>query len=149
MQALQELPRHLRAALLNLSESQLDTPYRSGGWTLRQLTHHVADSHIHAVTRLRFALTEDWPRIKPYDEKLTAELADARTLPVAVSLDLLAALHTRWTALLSTLAEADWQRGYMHPENGRTTVETMTALYSWHSRHHTAHVLRLREQRGW
>ena len=149
VQAIADLPARLRAALLGLSASQLDTLYREDGWTLRQLTHHVADSHMHAVSRLRFALTEDWPVIQAYDEKLWAALPDARTLPVEVALDLLTPLHGRWTALLAMLPEADWQRGYVHPESGRTTVETMTEMYSWHSRHHTAHVLHLRERRGW
>lgn len=149
VQAIAELPGRLTVAVAGLSAVQLDTPYRDGGWTLRQLTHHVADSHLNAYTRLRLALTEDWPVIKPYQEAAWAELADARTLPVEISLALLAPLHTRWTTLLTSLDEAAWLRGYTHPENGRTTVEAMTALYSWHGRHHTAHVLALRERMGW
>ena len=142
-------PSRFAASLTGLRSSQLDTPYRDGGWTVRLLAHHLADSHMNAYVRLRLALTEDWPTIKPYHEALWAELADARTLPVEPSLDILTALHLRWTALLGSLEEADWQRGYVHPVNRRTTIEGMTALYSWHGRHHTAHVLALRERMGW
>ncbi len=150
VQAIAVLPGQLPAALAGLDASQLDTPYRAGGWTLRQLTHHVADSHINAYTRLRLALTEEWPTIKPYTESLWAELADARTLPVETSLALLEPLHARWATLLDTLKEKDWEhRGYSHPESGRMSICTMTALYSWHGRHHTAHVLALRQREGW
>ena len=147
--AIRSLPGELQAALQGLNDSQLDTPYRPGGWTLRQLAHHVADSHLNAYVRLRLALTEDWPTIKPYEEARWAELADARTAPVAISLDLLAPLHARWVLLLESLTGADWQRGYVHPESGRTTIEAMTGLYSWHGRHHTAHATGLRERMGW
>ncbi len=143
------LPAELLAAFDGLPPAALDTQYREGGWTLRQLAHHVADSHLNAYTRLRFALTEDWPVIKPYSEALWAELPDARRLPVEPSLALLAALHTRWVTLLQSLDESQWERGYMHPQNGPTTVAAMTALYGWHGRHHTAHALALRAQRGW
>lgn len=143
------LPASLAEALADLTSAQLQTPYRDGGWTLRQLAHHVADSHLNAYARLRLALTEDWPVIKPYQEALWAELSDARTLPIEHSLNLLVPLHARWTALLGSLEEAAWVRGYMHPEGGPTTVETMTALYDWHGRHHTAHVLALRARMGW
>jgi hypothetical protein len=149
IQAIAELPASLSQALDGLDPAQLDTPYRDGGWTLRQLAHHVADSHLNAYARLRLALTEDWPVIKPYNEALWAELADARTLPVEVSLALLTPLHTRWVSLLGSLDEPSWQRGYVHPGNGRTTVAAMTALYSWHGRHHTAHALALRARMGW
>jgi hypothetical protein len=149
VQAIAELPGLLSVALAGLTSLQLDTPYREDGWTLRQLTHHVADSHLNAYTRLRLALTEDWPVIKPYQQAAWAEFADARTLPVEVSLALLAPLHTRWTTLLLSLDEPAWLCGYTHPENGRTTVDAMTTLYSWHGRHHTAHVLALRERMGW
>lgn len=148
-QHLAELPTRLSAGLADLTPAQIDTPYRDGGWTLRQVAHHVADSHLNAYTRLRLALTEDWPTICPHEEARWAELADARTLPVEVSLALLGPLHTRWVALLGSLAEQDWQRGYVHPVLGRTNVDAMTALYSWHSRHHTAHVLGLRARQGW
>jgi hypothetical protein len=143
------LPENLRAAVYGLNEAQLDTPYREGGWTVRQLVHHVADSHMNAYVRTRLALTEDWPTIKPYDEKLWAELADVKTLPVDVSLELLDTLHRRWVALLESLSEEQWKRGYNHPESGRQTLEQVAALYDWHSRHHVAHIAGLRKSRGW
>jgi len=143
------LPGELRSAVSGLSEAQLDTPYRDGGWTVRQLVHHVADSHINSYVRIRLALTEDWPTIKPYDEARWAELADARTLPVEVSLSLLEALHRRLVVLLQSLSEADWERGYIHPEHGREKLATVALLYSWHSKHHTAHVTELGKRMGW
>ena len=143
------LPENLRSAVDGLSTEQLDTPYREGGWTVRQVVHHVADSHMQAYGRMRLALTEDWPVIKPYNEKLWAELADARTLPVEVSLEILAPLHRRWTALLKSLADTDWERGYAHPERGRTTLLQAVAMYEWHSRHHVAHITELRKAKGW
>ena len=143
-----DLPGKLRAAVSGLSEAQLDTPYREGGWTVRQLVHHVADSHINAYTRMRLALTEDWPTIKPYDEGRWAELADARTLPVEVSLSLLEALHRRWVVLLQSLSDSDWARGYIHPEHGREKLATVAAIYGWHCRHHVAHVTELRKRMG-
>jgi hypothetical protein len=143
------LPENLRSAVDGLSEVQLDTPYRDGGWTVRQVVHHVADSHMQAYGRIRLALTEDWPVIKPYDEKLWAELADCRTLPVEVSLEILAPLHRRWVALLKSLSGADWERGYQHPERGRTSLAQAVALYEWHSRHHVAHIMELRKSKGW
>ncbi|HEY0786921.1 MAG TPA: putative metal-dependent hydrolase [Acidobacteriaceae bacterium] len=148
--AIAELPARLAEALSGLEAAQLDTPYREGGWTLRQLAHHVADSHINAYTRLRLALTEEWPVIKPYREARWAELWDACTLPVEASLALLVPLHARWSSLLESLSSADWtDRGYTHPENGRVSLAQMGALYSWHGRHHTAQVLALRERMGW
>lgn len=147
--SLAALPENLRSAVYGLSDAQLDTPYREGGWTARQVVHHVADSHINAYVRTRLALTEDWPVIKPYDEKLWAELADARTLPVEVSLEILHPLHRRWVALFKSLSGADWQRGYQHPERGRTTLLQAIALYDWHSRHHVAHIAELRKSKGW
>src|SRR5215469_6965206 len=133
------VPENLRAAIYGLNEAQLDTPYREGGWTVRQLVHHVADSHMNAYVRVRLALTEDWPTIKPYEEKLWAELSDARTMPVDVSLDLLDSLHRRWVALVESLSDDQWARGYNHPESGRQTLDTVIAMYDWHSRHHVAH----------
>jgi hypothetical protein len=144
-----DLPAALRAAVSGLTDAQLDTPYREGGWTVRQLVHHVADSHMNAYVRIRLALTEDWPAIKAYEESRWAELADAKTLPVEISLSLLESLHRRWVVLLESLTEAEWQRGYIHPENGRQKLETVVQLYSWHSRHHTAHVTELRKRMGW
>lgn len=146
---LSALPENLRAAVYRMSDSQIDTPYREGGWTVRQLVHHVADSHMNAYVRTRLALTENWPTIKPYDEKLWAELPDARALPVDVSLELLDTLHRRWVALFQSLSEEQWRRGYVHPESGRHTLEQLAALYDWHSRHHVAHVTGLRKSRGW
>ena len=143
------LPENLRAAVYGLTEAQIDTPYREGGWTVRQLVHHVADSHLNAYVRTRLALTEDWPTIKTYEEKLWAELADARTLPVEVSLELLESLHRRWVALLESLSEEQWARGYNHPESGRQTLAQVIAMYDWHSRHHVAHITALRKSRGW
>lgn len=143
------LPENLRAAVYRLNEAQIDTPYREGGWTVRQLVHHVADSHMNAYVRTRLALTEDWPTIKPYEEKLWAELPDARTLPIDVSLELLDALHRRWVTLLELLTEEQWERGYVHPESGRHTQEEVAAIYDWHSRHHVAHITTLRKSRGW
>ncbi|MGB8259978.1 MAG: bacillithiol transferase BstA [Terracidiphilus sp.] len=148
IQTLRLLPERLRAAVAGLSEAQLDTPYRDQGWTVRQVVHHVADSHINAYVRTRLALTEDWPTIKPYDEAAWANLADCR-MPVDVSLALIEALHARWTALLEALTEEEFQRGYNHPERGRQTLAQMLAMYDWHSRHHTAHITALRARMGW
>jgi len=143
------LPENLRSSVDGLNAAQLNTPYREGGWTVRQLVHHVADSHLNAYARIRLALTEEWPVIKTYDEKLWAELSDARTAPVDISLDLLDALHRRWAMLLRTLRPEDWQRGYTHPEHGRQTIEEAVAMYDWHSRHHVAHIVELRKRMGW
>lgn len=143
------LPENLRAAVDGLSREQIDTPYRDGGWTVRQLVHHVADSHVNAYCRTRDALTENWPEMKPYDEALWAELADARTLPVEISLELLDPLHRRWVALFESLRPEDWERGYSHRETGRTTLARQVAMYSWHSQHHVAHITQLRKNRGW
>jgi len=143
------LPENLRAAVDGLNDAQLDTPYREGGWTVRQLVHHVADSHMNAYVRIRLALTEDWPTVKGYDEKLWAELHDARTAPIEISLQLLDALHRRWVILLGSLTEEQWQRGYDHSENGRQSLAAIVAVYDWHSRHHVAHVVELRKRMGW
>lgn len=149
LQTLYLLPKRLRAAVDDLSAEQLDTPYREGGWTVRQLVHHLADSHLNAYARVRLALTEDWPAITPYNEALWAELSDARTGPIAPSLELLTSLHTRWVALLTSLPEEDWQRGYVHPKGGRQTLEHVLAVYDWHSRHHLAHITSLRARMHW
>jgi DinB superfamily len=144
-----QAPARLRAAIAGLSDPQLDTPYRPGGWTVRQLAHHVPDSHINSYTRFRLALTEDEPVIKPYEEKRWAELPDARTLPVEVSLALLENLHARWVPLLRTLSGADWKRSFRHPELGLVSLENNAALYAWHGRHHVAHITALRQRMGW
>ncbi len=143
------LPHALAAAIDPLSASQLDTEYRPGGWTVRQLVHHLADSHLNAYTRFRLALTEDEPTIKTYDQERWAELADARSAEPQVSLWLLEGLHRRWTLLLESLAEADFERRLTHPEHGSITLDYLLALYSWHGRHHVAHITALRERNGW
>ena len=142
-------PGNLRAAIKGLSEAQLDTPYRPGGWTVRQVVHHVPDSHLNSYVRFKLALTEDEPTIKPYAEDRWAELADTRTTPVEVSLTLLESLHDRWVRLLRSLISEDWKRTYRHPELGAMTLEKTLALYAWHGRHHVAHITALREQNGW
>ncbi len=144
-----EMPRRLRAAVASLSPDQLDTPYRPGGWTVRQVVHHVPDSHMNAYTRFRLALTEDEPTIKPYDEGRWAELEDARKAPPEISLDLLEALHQRWVLLLRAMKPADFARTLKHPERGVMTLDDMLGLYGWHSRHHVAHITLLRERMGW
>jgi uncharacterized damage-inducible protein DinB len=147
--AIAETPARLSDAVGDLTEAQLDTPYRPGGWTVRQLVHHVADSHINAYTRFRFALTEDNPTIKPYEESVWAELPDARLLPPAVSLQLLVALHERWVTLLRSVPAESYTRTLQHPENGSMTMDDLLTMYAWHGRHHTAHVTALRERMGW
>lgn len=142
---LAELPSELHNAVHGLSPEQLDTPYREGGWTVRQLVHHIADSHMNAFIRVKLALTEEWPTIKPYNEAAWAVLHDAAA-PIEWSLDLIESLHARWVMLLQSLDDAHWHCGFIHPENGRVTIEFATLLYSWHSRHHTAHITRLRRR---
>jgi hypothetical protein len=144
-----ETPAKLRAAVRGLSDAQLDTAYRPGGWTVRQVIHHVPDSHLNSYTRFRLALTEDEPTIKPYREDEWAELPDARTMPVEVSLQLLENLHTRWITLLRSLSDEQWKRAFRHPELGVMTLEQNAAMYAWHGRHHAAHITGLRERRGW
>jgi hypothetical protein len=144
-----DAPARLRAAIHGLADSQLDTPYRPGGWTVRQLAHHVPDSHINSYVRFRLALTEDQPVIKPYEEARWAELPDARTAPVEVSLALLENLHARWVPLLRSLSTADWKRSFRHPELGLVSLENNAALYAWHGRHHVAHITALRQRLGW
>jgi len=143
------LPENLRNAVAGLTAAQIDTPYREGGWTVRQLVHHVADSHGQALMRLKWALTEDFPTVMGYSEKLWAELVDARTAPIEWSLEIVEAAHARWVLLLKSLTDADWQRGITHSERGRMTVEAQTLLYAWHSVHHTAHITELRKAKGW
>lgn len=144
------LPDELRAAVAGLDDVQLDTPYRDGGWTVRQVVHHLPDSHLNSYTRFRLALTEDAPVIKPYAESRWAELPDARTMPVEPSLQLLTGLHARWTALLASLTPEQWQRTFVHPEHQRVFPLWHTAgLYAWHGRHHTAQITALRKARGW
>jgi hypothetical protein len=146
--ALAEMPAKLSEALAGLEAAQVDTVYREGGWTVRQLVHHVADSHMNAFVRVRLALTEDWPTITGYNEKAWAELHDA-TSPVEWSVGLLKNLHARWAMLLESLTEEQWQRGFKHPERGPSTVEMATLLYAWHAKHHVAHITGLRKREGW
>jgi hypothetical protein len=144
-----QTPIELRTAVAGLSEPQLDTPYREGGWTLRQVAHHVPDSHMNAYIRFKLALTEDEPTIKPYAEDRWAELEDTRATPVEVSLALLESLHQRWVELLRSLEPSDWKRQFRHPEMGVVPLEKNVALYSWHGRHHVAHITELRHRMGW
>jgi hypothetical protein len=148
MQTLRLLPERLRAAVAGLKDTQLDTPYREGGWTVRQVVHHIADSHAQAYIRCKTALTEDWPTIKVYDEAAWARLPDSR-LPIEGSLKLIEALHGHWVALLELLSEDDFHKGFNHPERGRINLATALAMYDWHSRHHTAHITGLRARMGW
>lgn len=142
-------PARLRQAVEGLSDAQLDTPYRDGGWTVRQVVHHVPDSHLNAYTRFKLGLTEADPVIKPYDEAAWALLDDTRTTPVDVSLSLLELLHTRWVNVLRAVADEQWSRTVQHPENGQMRLDFLLGLYAWHGRHHVAHVTALRERMGW
>ena len=148
IETLRRLPEHLRAAVSSLNDTQLDTPYRDGGWTVRQVVHHLADSHANSYIRFRLALTEDSPTIKPYDEAAWARLPDNR-MPIEPSLVFLGGMHQRFVALLESMSEEDFQRSFNHPERGRMTLSTNLALYDWHSRHHTAHITSLRSRMGW
>ena len=142
-------PAQLRAAVADLNDAQLDTPYRDGGWTVRQLVHNVADSHMNGYIRTKFALTEDAPAIKTYEEADWAKLGDTQTTPIATSLALLDALHERWANLFRSLTPAEYARTFKHPDWGLVTVDKQLALYAWHGRHHTAHATSLRERMGW
>jgi hypothetical protein len=144
-----ETPARMRAAVAGLDDAKLDTPYRPGGWTVRQLAHHVPDSHINSYVRFRLALTEDDPMIKPYEEARWAELADARMLPIEPSLTLLESLHARWVPLLRSLTPEQWKRTFRHPELGLVSLENNAALYAWHGRHHVAHITALRDRMQW
>ena len=146
---LAEAPARFRLACAGLSDAQLDTPYRPDGWTVRQVVHHVADSHINAYLRTKFALSDDNPTIRPYPEAIWAEMADGRTAPVSMSLNLLDALHGRWVMLLKSLAPDLFARTLMHPERGPMAIDDVLAMYEWHSRHHTAHITHLRGREGW
>jgi uncharacterized damage-inducible protein DinB len=144
-----DTPAQLRAAVSGLSPEQLDTPYRPGGWTVRQVVHHVPDSHMNSYVRFKLALTEDEPTIKPYEQQLWAELPDTEETPVEVSLTMLDALHERWVRLLRSLNASDWQRTFRHPELGPVSLERNLALYAWHGRHHVRHITALRDRNGW
>ena len=142
-------PTQLRRAVAGLTPAQLDTPYREGGWTVRQVAHHVPDSHMNAYLRFKFGLTEDAPAIKTYEEKDWARTPEVAATPVDVSLALLDALHTRWVTLLRAMTPQQFARTIRHPEWGTPSLDAMLALYAWHGRHHTAHVTSLRERMGW
>jgi hypothetical protein len=146
---LDSLPENLKRSVSGLSEAQLDTPYRPGGWSVRQVVHHLPDSHINSYVRFRLALTEQSPLIKPYEEAAWAELADAKTGPPAPSVALLAALHTRWVTLLKSLTEDEFARTFRHPELGEIRLDWTLGFYAWHSRHHVAQITGLRERSGW
>jgi len=147
--AIEQAPAALRSAVKGLNPQQIDTPYRDGGWTVRQLVHHVPESHMNAFVRFKLALTEENPTIKPYMEDRWAETAEVRNTPVEPSLALLDSLHARWVPLLRSLKPEDWKRTFQHPELGTVSLERNLALYSWHGRHHVAHVTELRKKMGW
>jgi uncharacterized damage-inducible protein DinB len=147
--AIRETPSALRSAVRGLSEAQLNTPYREGGWTVRQVVHHVPESHMNAFMRFKLALTEDNPTIKPYNEDAWAKLADVPRAPVETSLVLLDALHARWVTLLDVMTPEQFGRPLVHPDSGPMTLDRMLQLYAWHGRHHVAHVTTLRARQGW
>jgi len=149
VQEIDALSRNLQAAVLGLNAAQIDTPYRDGGWTVRQVVHHLADSHMNAVIRFKLALTEHEPVVKPYDEKAWAELPDSKTSPVELSLAIIEALHARWIACIRGQSAEKFDLTFRHPERGIMTLNELLALYAWHSRHHVAHIVRLRERMGW
>ena len=149
IEGISRLPGQLRSAVEALTEQQLDTPYRPEGWTVRQVTHHLPDSHMNAYIRLRLALTEPEPTIKPYNEKQWAELADARSAPIHLSLTLLDSLHQRWILLLRSLGAKELGRTFRHPQMGVMTLDTQLGLYDWHGRHHVAQITSLVERMGW
>ncbi len=143
------LPDKLKDAVKDLSEEQIETPYRPGGWTVRQTIHHVADSHLNSFCRFKLALTEDNPTIRPYFEDRWAETADAKNFPLEHSQKIIEGVHARWTTLLNSMTDADFQRKLVHPETGEWTLGKMLGLYAWHGRHHTAHITGLRHRNGW
>jgi uncharacterized damage-inducible protein DinB len=149
VQAIEELPAQLRESVDGLSDGQLDTAYREGGWSVRQVVHHLADSHANNYARIRFALTEENPAIKPYDEAKWAELPDARSFRLESSLKMVEGIHERWTALMRSFTEADWKRTFYHPERGVVALDETMALYAWHGRHHVAHIRNLRQRKNW
>src|SRR6266566_4805945 len=143
--AIEQTPAALRAAINGLSPQQIETPYRDGGWTVRQVVHHLPDSHMNAYVRYKLALTEDQPTIKPYAEDRWAELADTLSTPIEVSLALLESLHTRWVRLLRSLEPTDWKKNFRHPELGLVSLEKNLGIYAWHGKHHVAHVTELKK----
>jgi len=148
IQTITDLPKNLENAVADLTDEQLDTPYRPEGWTVRQTIHHIADSHLNSYIRFKLALTEDTPTIRPYYEDRWAKLADSE-MPIDVSMKIIDGLHSRWANLLNAMSDEDFQKLLNHPESGEWTLEKMLGLYDWHSRHHTAHITKLRETRNW
>ena len=148
IETIEELPSKIRNAVSGLTDDQLDTQYRPEGWTVRQVVHHVADSHLNSFCRFKLALTEDVPRIRAYHEDLWAELPDSK-LPVEVSLKIIEGIHTRWSALLNSMSDEDFAKELKHPESGEWSLDKMLGLYDWHSKHHTAHIASLRQSKGW
>jgi len=146
---IERTPARLRAAVHGLNDQQLDTPYRDGGWTVRQVVHHVPDSHMNSYVRFKLALTEDEPTIRPYMENLWAELPEAKSAPIELSLTLLESLHQRWMLALRGIKPEEWKRNLRHPEMGLLSLEKTLALYAWHGRHHVAHITELRKRMGW
>jgi len=142
-------PANFRSAVKGLTDAQLDTPYREGGWTVRQVVHHLPDSHLNAYVRLKLALTESSPTIKPYAEDKWAELADSSSTPIEVSLTLLESLHTRWDVLWRSLKPQDFSRKLIHPDHGERTIDWLVFVYAWHGQHHTAHITELRKRKNW
>lgn len=149
IKTIESLPSQLRKEVENLSRQQLDTPYRDGGWTVRQVTHHLPDSHINSYVRFKLALTENNPAIKTYEEHLWAELPDTFKTPIDVSLNLLESLHARWAILLRSLTDEQFERTFQHPEWGDITLSKTLALYAWHCEHHLAHITELKKRMGW
>lgn len=140
IETIEQAPQTLRGLVVGLTDAELNTPYRPGGWTVRQVIHHVPDSHINAYVRMKLAVTEDAPAIRTYEESRWAELPEARSAPIAMSLDLLAALHRRWVAFLRELPAAEFRKVFLHPDWGRVTLDEATAMYAWHCHHHAAHI---------
>jgi uncharacterized damage-inducible protein DinB len=149
IETIEKLPPNLRDAVENLSDEQLETAYRPAGWTVRQVVHHIADSHLNSFCRFKLGLSENAPTIKTYDEAMWAETADAKEAPIESSLSIIDGLHARWTRLLKSMSDDDFERKINHPERGEMTLGTLLALYDWHSRHHTAHITKLRERNEW
>lgn len=149
LQDMAEMPQRLNAAVSGLDERQLSTAYRAGGWTPRQVVHHLADAHMNGFVRFKLALTEDQPPIKTYEEHMWADTADGRDAPVDASLRLLSALHERWMILLASLSEPQFARAFSHPQRGLMTIDKAIQLYAWHGIHHTAHITGLRDREGW
>lgn len=149
IQTIEELPAKLNAAIESLDNEQLDTCYRPEGWTIRQVVHHIADSHLNSICRFKLGLSEATPTIKTYNEAEWAEMADSRNAPIDVSLKIIEGVHARWTILLNSMSDEDFEREINHPERGTMTLGSLLALYDWHSRHHTAHITATRSRNNW